>query len=190
MELSVADNGVLNDDQLVLNTDGTVDVGGNEVMTTASSSTSLTDTADILYEAELNTFAKLDTQIADKDLANTIEAAIEFVIDGGGSAITTGIKGDLEIPFDCTITRVTLLADQSGSIVVDLWVDTYANFPPDDNDSIADAGTPPTISTADKGQDSTLTSWTVALSAGETLRYNVDSVTRIERCTVSLLVTK
>jgi len=39
-------------------------------------------------------------------------ASITFIIDGGGSAITTGIKGALEIPFACTINRVTLLADQ------------------------------------------------------------------------------
>src|SRR4051794_38600521 len=25
--------------------------------------------------------------------------AIEFTIDGGGSAITTGVKGDIEVPF-------------------------------------------------------------------------------------------
>lgn len=120
---------------------------------------------------------------------NSRIAVISFVIDGGGSTITTGIKGDLEIPFACTITRATALADQSGSIVVDVWKDTYANYPPVDADSIT-ASAPVTITTATKSQDSTLTGWTTSIAAGDTLRFNVDSVTTCQRCLVSLRVTK
>lgn len=116
-----------------------------------------------------------------------LDAGINFVIDGGGSAITTGIKGDVEIPFDCTIEQVTMLADQTGSIVVDLWVDTYANFPPTDADSIT-ASAVPTISSATKDQDATLTGWTTALTQGDILRYNVDSASTVTRCTVALRV--
>jgi len=114
---------------------------------------------------------------------------ITFIIDGGGSAITTGQKGHLEIPFACTITQVTTLADQSGSIVVDIWKDTYANFPPTDADSIT-ASAPPTLSSAQKAQDSTLTDWTTAITEGDILAFNVDSITTCERVTISLRVTK
>lgn len=123
------------------------------------------------------------------DSANLKIAAIEFIIDGGGDTITTGIKGDLEIPFACTITRATLLADQTGSIVVDIWKDTYANYPPTGADSIT-ASAIPTISSATKSQDSTLTGWTTSIAAGDTLRFNVNSVTTIQRVTLSLRVTK
>lgn len=116
-------------------------------------------------------------------------ATITFIIDGGGTAITTGIKGDMEIPFGATIDSYTALADQSGSIVVDIWKDTYANFPPTDADSIT-ASAPVTISTAVKAQDATLTGWTTAITAGDILRFNVDSVTDIERLTISLNITK
>lgn len=114
---------------------------------------------------------------------------ITFIIDGGGSAITTGIKGDLEIPFACTINRVTLLADQSGSIVIDIWKDTYANYPPTVADTIT-ASAKPTISTATKSQDATLTGWTTSIAAGDTLRFNVDSITTCTRVTLSLKVTE
>ena len=114
-------------------------------------------------------------------------ACIAFVIDGGGQAITTGIKGDLEIPFACEIMGVTLGADQTGSIQVDIWKDTYANFPPTDADSIT-ASAVPAISSSNKYQDSTLTGWTKSISAGDILRFNVDSVSTIQRCTVSLKV--
>lgn len=116
-------------------------------------------------------------------------STLNFVIDGGGSTITTGIKGDLVVDFACTITAVTLLADQTGSIVVDIWKDSYANYPPDNSDSITASATP-TISTATKSQDTTLTGWTTSISAGQILRFNVDSVTSIARVTVALKVTR
>jgi hypothetical protein len=115
---------------------------------------------------------------------------IVVVIDGGGATITTGIKGDVgPMPFDGVITQNTVLADQSGSIVIDIWKDAYANFPPTDADSIT-AAAPPTISTATKSQDSTLTGWTTSFAAGDILRFNVDSVTSIQRVTLSLKYTK
>jgi len=82
-----------------------------------------------------------------------------------------------------------MLADQSGSIVVDIWKDTYANFPPTDADTIT-ASAPPTISSAQKSQDAILTGWTKAISAGNILAFNVDSCTTITRVTISLKVNK
>src|ERR1700719_1391290 len=45
---------------------------------------------------------------------------IEYVIDGGGVAITTGNKGQLHIPFNSFIFGTRAIADQSGSIAVDI----------------------------------------------------------------------
>jgi len=136
---------------------------------------------------------------ASKITAGTLDAArlptniktltLTFIIDGGGSAITTGQKGHLEIPFACTIQAATLLADASGSIVIDIWKDTYANFPPTDVDSIT-ASAPPTLSSAQKSQDTTLTGWTTAITAGDILAFNVDSVATVTRITLSLKVVK
>ena len=116
-------------------------------------------------------------------------ATLSYVIDGGGIVIGTGVVGDLDVPFDCTINQVTMLADQTGSIAVDIWKDTYANYPPTNADSITAAAVP-TISAAIKDQDSTLTGWTTSISAGDTLRFNVDSCSTITRCTISLKVTR
>ena len=110
---------------------------------------------------------------------------INFIIDDGGGVIATGVKGDIVIDFACTITGVTMLANASGSIVVDVWKDSYANYPPTDADSITSA-TPPTITTATKSQNTTLTNWTTAITAGQILRFNVDSCTTITRCVVAL----
>lgn len=120
--------------------------------------------------------------------SNIRTRSITFIIDGGGSTITTGVKGYLEIPFACTIDRATALADQSGSIVVDIWKDTYANYPPTDADSITSAA-PITISSATKSQDATLTGWTTSVTAGDILGFNVDSITTCQRVTIALRVT-
>lgn len=115
--------------------------------------------------------------------------AIKATIGAIGAAISTGIAGDIFIPFGIEITRVTMLADQTGSIVVDIWNDSYANYPPTDGDSIT-ASAPPTISTDDQSQDATLTGWTTTIAADSTLRFNVDSVTDIEQVEITLEFTR
>jgi hypothetical protein len=121
------------------------------------------------------------------DLVNI--GAIGITIDGGGSAITTGIKGYVEVPYNCGINRVTMLGDTTGSAVVDIWKDTYANFPPTSSDSIT-ASSLPTIASANKYQSSTLTGWTTSVTAGDVLGFRVDSAASITRLHVSLKVTK
>jgi hypothetical protein len=111
--------------------------------------------------------------------------AINFIIDGGGEELTTGQKGHLELPFAGVFASVRLLADQPGSVVVDIWKDTYANFPPTVSESIT-ASAKPTLSSAQKSEDTSLTGWTTVFSAGDILAFNVDSVSDVERVTLSL----
>ncbi len=112
---------------------------------------------------------------------------IPFIIDGGGAVITTGEKGHLPpLPRAMTVTGWTILGDVSGSIVVDVAKDTYANFPPAfPGDSIA--GTEkPTLSSAQKNQDRTLSSWTTALAKDDILAFKVDSAATVTRVTLGL----
>ncbi len=118
-------------------------------------------------------------------LSTLMTGGIQFIIGGAGTTITTGIKGDIEMPFAGVLTAVRLFADQSGSIVLDLWKDTYANYPPVVGDSIT-ASAKPTISSTTKSQDTTLTGWTTTFAAGDTIRVNVDSATTVTRVTMAL----
>jgi hypothetical protein len=117
------------------------------------------------------------------------KAELAFVIDGGGSAITAGVKGHLRVPFGCFVDRVTLTADQVGSIQIDIWRSTYADFPPVDAGSIT-GGHEPAIVDNSKYDDSVLTAWSKSLNAGEILAFNVDSAATITRVTVNLQVRK
>lgn len=121
-------------------------------------------------------------------LATQQFVGVEFIIDGGGSAITTGIKGYVEIPFAGNITQWTLLADTTGNITVDILKDSYANY--GTNTSAVGGGTKPVISSATKGQ-SAPSSWTsTTINAGDIIGFNVTAVGTITRCTVSLKVAR
>lgn len=108
---------------------------------------------------------------------------LNFVIDGGSNTITTGSKGYAVVDGDYTITGWTILADASGSIVVSVNRATYTNFPTFTN---IDGTEPPTLSTAQKAEDLSLTTWTTSLSARDVLEFVVDSATTVTRVTVAL----
>lgn len=103
---------------------------------------------------------------------------LTFVIDGGGAAITTGDKGDLQIPFAGAIVGWSLLGDAAGSIVVEISKGTYANWP---TVSVITASAKPTLVTSRKGTSTTLTGWTTAIAADDVLRIGVNSVTGMQR---------
>lgn len=115
----------------------------------------------------------------------SITRTLNIVVNGNGSVISTGVIGDVELAFAATITRWTLLADTTGSIVVDVWKTAYAGFPPTAANKIT-ASAPPTMSAAQSAQSSTLTGWTTAITAGDTLRFNVNSVATVKRVTLAL----
>jgi hypothetical protein len=120
-------------------------------------------------------------------------AVIDFgwFIDGGGSVITTGLKGpDLYFDFPCTINSWTILGDVAGAIQFDIWMDTYANYPPVVGDKITGTAKPLVAATNAKAQSSTLTGWTVNIPAGSSLRLNVDSVATMKYATLLFKATR
>lgn len=119
---------------------------------------------------------------------------INFTIDGGGLPIATGMKGRIYIDFACTINQVTTLTDQTGSINIDIWKCTYAQYDagsthPVSGDSIT-ASAKPNISGGVKAQDNTLSGWTTAIAAGSILAFDVLSASVVTQATISLKVTR
>jgi hypothetical protein len=110
-----------------------------------------------------------------------------ITIDGGGSAITTGSKGFLTIPYNATVTGWTILADQSGSVVIDVKKSTYSGFPT--TASIA-GSEKPTLSSAQKNQDLALSTWTTTVTAGDVWEFIVDSASTVTRVYLSCTLVK
>ena len=91
------------------------------------------------------------------------------------------------MPEDCKVVAWTVVADQAGNIVVDVWKDTYANYPPTVADTIAGAEKP-TLAGVIKNQDLALGTWTTACAEGDWIGFNVDSVATVEWVCVALHV--
>ena len=113
--------------------------------------------------------------------------AIGITIDGGGSSPATGSKGYIQVPYGCTITGWTLVADQSGSAQITVKKSTYAGFP---TTSSIVASAQPALTSAQKNTSTTLTGWTTAITAGDILEFNLDSVATCQRVTLELQITR
>ena len=129
------------------------------------------------------------------DIYNSVNKdRIVASIDGGGSAITTGVKSRVTIPFNCTITDYQIIVDTSSTTTVDIWKSSYADYDggathPVDADSIT-ASAPVAITAATKAQDATLTGWTTALAKGDVLFFNVDANNNATKVQINLNVIK
>ena len=121
------------------------------------------------------------------------KASFGITLDGQGGVITTGLKGQITIPYAGTITgwEITSVNNTSGSIVIDLWKDTYANYPPTVADTIT-GSEKPTLSSATKNQDLSLTTWGTgtSVSANDVIFFNVDSATLVTLIQLTIFITK
>ena len=114
-----------------------------------------------------------------------IHSGVGIVIDGGGSPILPGIAGDVIVPFSGILTSVTMLADQVGSVEVDIWKNYVANYPPDAGASLC-GGNLPAIVNDLKYQSAVLTGWSRNTPEGVVFRFNVNSAAVITRLHIML----
>ena len=114
---------------------------------------------------------------------------IRVTFDGFGLAIDAGTK--VYVPYlpACTIVGWEMVADASGSCVIDIWKLAYASGVPSVANTIT-ASAKPTLSSAQKNADTTLTGWTTSVSASDILCFNVDSCSTCTKVTIVLKVLK
>jgi hypothetical protein len=117
-------------------------------------------------------------------------SALVFSFDGAGSAPTANSTCDLSVPFDCTIVSSTVQGDVAGSCVLDVWVAAFSTTTPPAVANTITASALPTLSSATGVQDSTLTGWTTAITAGQSVRVNVNSASTLTKITLTLKVKK
>lgn len=120
---------------------------------------------------------------------SSVSVDIEAFIDGGGSVLTDGLKMWLHIPVAMTITAWHVLADQSGSITVDILRSTTGSGLP--ASSIVGSGNMPSLSSAITNQ-AVPAGWTsTSLNAGDWVGFNITgSVTSVTKINVTLTATR
>ncbi len=113
--------------------------------------------------------------VADTDLDPNSDALIGsfgVTIDGGGQVIATGASNYITLPYDGTIVGWYLMADQVGSISIDIRKCIYGNFPPVALDSIC-GGNYPFLTMDSKNQNGNPVGWTKAITAGDIVEFIV-----------------
>lgn len=158
------------------------------------SSTLMTTAGDIIYGGVSGAATRLAAGASNQFFKGgttpswvDVFVPITCVMNGGGVALTAGLEVEVVMPVAGTIVSATMLADVSGSAVVDVWKVAYASYPPTVTNTIT-ASALPTISSAVKSQDSTLTGWTTSISAGDVLKFHLNSATTITRLSLQLKV--
>ena len=109
---------------------------------------------------------------------------VGVTVDAGASVISTGIKGYVRCPLTGQFSAWSLVADQAGDLVFDVWVHSWGTLPTD-SDSIT-GGNGPTLSSAAMASDTTLSGWTKPVNAGDVIAFNVDSASTVTRVTLVL----
>jgi hypothetical protein len=112
---------------------------------------------------------------------------ITYVLDGGEYPISNGIKGTLWFDYPFTIQDWIVLADQEGSIELDVWRTTYAGYPPNATNSICGSNVPAIIG-ATKARAVNISGWTTSISGGTALTFYVTSCSAITRAVLALKV--
>jgi hypothetical protein len=138
--------------------------------------------------------ATTDTPLTGEEMQalgeGVLDGAFFWELGNGIDVVGTGTYCKVRaMPYAGTIEAVRLYADQSGSVVVDIWKDTYANYPPTVADTIT-AAAKPTLSAAQKYEDATLTGWTTTFSKGDVFIINIDSSATITELTIEVKILK
>lgn len=144
----------------------------------------------------VQTFRRMrrDARTDDSAAPVAVLAGINFVIDGGGSAITTGTVGGLIIPFPCRIRKVELqeMDGTAGTVTIDIQKAPTGSAP---TFASICASTRPTIASSGRyymdqswAPTNGLVGWTTTINKGDALRYSVTAAATIQRITVALHV--
>lgn len=118
-------------------------------------------------------------------VSGAAKRTIGMVFDGGGSPPTIASVGYIVAQFSGTIDQWSVVSDVSGSAVIDVWkaagaIPTIAN-------TIA-GSEKPTLSSQQLNSDTSLTTWTTTVTAGDVFGFSIDSVTTCTRLTVEVRI--
>lgn len=140
------------------------------------------------------TTVRTSSQVVANTFANNLPCSIEYVLNDGGTVLSTGMKGYLQLPFTGQFTAAALFGSGTGSISIDLWLCSYAAFDggataPTAANSIC-GGNYPTITSSSKYQDTSLTGWTTSFTTNDVIAFNVRSNVSFTQMTISLKATR
>jgi hypothetical protein len=114
---------------------------------------------------------------------------LNFILDGGGVPIETGIKGDVTFPFNFKVESWNLLSKETGSMNVSLWKGNYTD-PPTASGVMHSGATGPFINLGIKNQGTSIGWGSPTGSFGDIVRIGVQGATGISLASLALFYKK
>lgn len=112
---------------------------------------------------------------------------VSLTVNAGSSTVTSGVKGIITVPFNGQVLGWSVITNQSGSIVFDIYKDSFTNFTYPGSAINTITGTnKPQLSGSYKNESFNVTSWNTTLNKYDVLTVNVDSVSGINVAIVNL----
>lgn len=118
-------------------------------------------------------------------------------IDGGGSTPTAPIVRYIFVPYACTITGWSIIADQTGSASLDVWFiagtgapPTSPNIPTSANKISSSAPIALSSAQSASGGSAAIATWNTALTQWGTLAFNLSTATTVKTLNIEIQVTK
>lgn len=123
---------------------------------------------------DLNVNSSYTIKIGNANLKNT---GVTFVVDGGASVPSTGVKLYTVVPYGVKFTNWYITANASGSLNVTIAKTSYSSFPSSFTDQL-------NMVLSSQQKNSGTTTFTAA--AGDVLRINLNSISTIKRFEITL----
>lgn len=165
--------------------------GNGTAISAATAGTDYGVPSDTAYDAtswNANTDVPTKNAVRDKiESLATGAGSFGVTVDGGGSVVTAGSKGFVVVPFACTITGWSIVADQSGSVAFD--VEKAADGVVPSTSIVASAA--PTLTADQIERSTTLTSWTTSVTANDVIEFEITGTpATITRATLQIHYTR
>jgi len=112
--------------------------------------------------------------------------AVSVTIDGAGIVPVVGTMTYVRVPYSGTINSWYIASDVSGSCVLGIW--KKVTFPPLEANTIA-GSEKPTLSSDQTNNDTNLTTWNTAITAGDWIAVKVESASTLTKIMLSIDIT-
>lgn len=115
-------------------------------------------------------------------------STLGITLDGGGFVLTTGQKGYIRVPYNCTIQGYAIISKEVGSIQLDIW--KAAGVKPTSSAQSIVASAPPALASTDVNASGSISGWNTVINSGDILAWSVTSVTTITWCVLEITILK
>jgi hypothetical protein len=124
-------------------------------------------------------------------LASGYTGVANVIIDGGGEVLTTGVKGNIEMPFNFNLYGWALRSLETGSLLIELNKSSFSEYPPGLSGIMHIGATGPYIDADWKNQETGISGWANPTGmGGDTIQITVTSASAITQASLALRYNK